>query len=61
MFAEIRTTITSRVEVTDEGLGEVTHDVHIDPGDLPQNAALALAKGGARTFLAAFDEEDGNV
>lgn len=60
MFAEIRTTITSRVEITDEGFGDVTHDVHIDPGDLPQNAALALAQGGARTFLAAFDKEEDN-
>lgn len=55
MYAEVVTTITSRVEITDDGFGEIQHDVNIDSGDLPEEAARALALGGARTLSAALE------
>jgi hypothetical protein len=56
MYAEIKTTITSRVEITDNGLGDVEHSVSIDPGELSEAAALALVEGAAKTLLAQFEE-----
>lgn len=60
MIAEIKTTITSRVEIIDGGFGDIEHSVAIDVGDigaaLPQTAILALAEGGAKTFLASLPE-----
>ena len=54
MYAEVTTTITSRVEIVDDGFGNVEHSVNIDPGDLPQAAAVALVEGAAKTLLASL-------
>jgi len=59
MYAEVVTTITSKVEIIEGGFGEILHDVNIDSGVLPQDAARALALGGARTLVAALEEVDG--
>lgn len=55
MYAEITTTIKSRVEITDVGFGDVEHDVTIYPGDLPSAAAIALVEGGARSLVAQIE------
>ena len=57
MYAEVKTTITSRVEIVGDGFGDVEHSVNIDPGDLPQAAALALVEGAAKTLLTSLGEE----
>jgi hypothetical protein len=57
MYAKMVTTITSTVEITDEGFGDIQHDVNIDSGDLPETAARALALGGARTLVAALEDD----
>ena len=57
MYAEVTTTITSRVEIVDDGFGDIKHSVNIDPGDLPQAAALALVEGAAKTLLASLGED----
>jgi len=59
MYAEVVTTITSKVEIIEDGFGEILHDVDIDSGILPENMARALALGGARTLVAALEEVDG--
>lgn len=60
MYAEIKTTITSRVEIVDGGFGDVEHSVEIDTGTigagLPQNAIFALVQGGARSLLISLGE-----
>lgn len=56
MYAQMTTTITSRVEITDDGFGDIQHDVNIESGDLPEQAARALALGGARTLVAALED-----
>ena len=58
MYAEVTTTITSRVEILDGGFGDIEHSVSIDPGDLPQEAALALVEGGAKTLVASFEQRE---
>lgn len=58
MYAEVVTTITSKVEIIEGGFGEIEHDVNIDPGVLPENVAGALALGGARTLVKALEEVD---
>lgn len=56
MYAEMKTTITTRVEITDDGIGGIEHSVSIDPGELPETAAIALVEGAAKTLLAQFDQ-----
>lgn len=52
MFLEITTTITSKVPLTDDGLGTPSHAVEIDAEDasaLPNDVIYAVVLGGLRS------------
>lgn len=58
VFVEVKTTITSRVQITDDGIGDVKHSVDVDAAEsgLPKSAVIALIGGGARSLLSSLGE-----
>lgn len=60
MQIEIRTTITSRINIGDDGIEGADHDVRIDGGPgaeaLPENVILATVAGACKSVIKSLDE-----
>ena len=61
MFIEVITTITSKVEFTDDDLKVVEHVTDIMPGGLPEPVAYAIALGGCRALDHTLSDRLGNA
>lgn len=60
MHFNVVTTITSRIEVSDDGIEGVTHSVVIDGDDevaaLPRTALMATVEGGCKSVIKSIKE-----
>jgi hypothetical protein len=60
VFVEVVTTITSRVPLTDDGLGTPDHSVEIQGGELAsvsEELAMALVVGGCQATINSVQEQ----